>query len=119
MLITIKGRVISKKNNWLAVRTRYGARIVASSRWNKFEKEAISQIKKQYKGQTIKKNLFVDYTFLLKATGAVDLDNLIVGVNDLLQKAGVIENDRQIRSGSFRAFEHQPEYVTEISIQQQ
>lgn len=120
MIYTITGRIPSKKNSkQIFVNRKTGGRFITSSRaWKNFENGAIWELKSQFKKRNpYKGDLYIDYTFLMKGKGATDVDNLMSGVNDLLQKAGVIEDDKNILSGSFRKIVGQPEYFTEVSIQ--
>lgn len=114
----IVGRVISKKNNWHPVRRGGRTFVIPSKAWKAFETEAVAQLKTQAgKRKAINSPVYVDYAFMLKGKGNIDTSNMITAIDDLLEKAGVITNDRLVRSGSFRVFEGQPEYVTQICIQ--
>lgn len=103
MIYTIKGRIASKKNNKQVFRKGGRVIVTSSKAWKRFEKDALEQIKKQKKRQkTISGNVFIDYTFLMKGKGNTDTSNMITSTDDILEKAGILENDRQITSGSFR-----------------
>lgn len=119
MIYTIKGRVISKKNNWHPIRRGNRTMIITSPRWKVFEKDAVSQLKEQQgTKKTIKSEVYIDYTFLMKGKGNSDTSNMITSIDDLLEKAGIIENDRLVTSGSFQRIIGQPEYITEIVIRE-
>lgn len=62
--------------------------------YKKWEKSAVEQL--QSVPQAHKGELKVTYVFQMKGKYKVDLDNLIVGINDVLQAANVIENDDSI-----------------------
>jgi Holliday junction resolvase RusA-like endonuclease len=117
MKLQISGRVISKKNNWHPVSRGGRTFMRPSKRWSEFEADAVTQLKKQLgTGAPYSAPIYVDYAFMLKGKGNIDTSNMITAIDDLLEKAGVITNDRLVRSGSFRVFEGQPEYATEITI---
>lgn len=117
MKLTITGRVISKKNSKRVFRNHGKTIVISSKAYMEFEKEALTQIKKQNrKFKPIVEDVFIDYTFLLKGKGRVDCDNLIASVNDVLQKAGVIADDDQVVGITARKYRGQPEYVTEVNI---
>lgn len=117
MVYTIEGRVISKKNNWMPLRRGNRIMSVPHSRWKKFEREQLPDLKKQ-KGRrkTLKQNIFVDMTFLMKGKGASDLDNMVTSVLDLLQKAEIIADDKEVIYLTARKIADQPEYMTEIAL---
>lgn len=117
MLYTIKGRVISKKNSKQVIRNGRRTFVISSKAWIKFEKEAVEQLKKQYgKKKPYDGLVFIDYCFLLKGKTSTDCDNMIASINDLLEKAGIITNDKNVVSGTFRKIGDQPDYSTDISI---
>jgi Holliday junction resolvase RusA-like endonuclease len=98
-MITIYGRPISKKNSKrVFLRGRFPV-VISSKAYLKFEQSALEQlksVKEHYKGE-----VDVDYVFTFKGKLYCDVDNAIAGVNDILEKAGVLENDRNIKSGTF------------------
>ena len=67
--------------------------MISSSAYRKFEKSALAQIPPC---KTQKGDLVATYRFFIKGRYRVDLDNLIAGINDIMEKAGVIENDNNI-----------------------
>ena len=132
MTITIKGRPISKKNSRrIFMRGRYPTSL-PSEAYVRFEKEAIKQLElaaltyfdgyddkknKLYKSPVaISNKCHINYVFHLKGLGNVDGDNLQAGINDILQKAGIILNDRQMRSWSGEIFEGCDDWQTFIEI---
>jgi Holliday junction resolvase RusA-like endonuclease len=111
MKYTLTGRVISKKNN----NKFWNGRVVKTKAWQRFEETALWQLKSQ-KRKTLTGPVYVDYCFLMKGKGASDGDNMQTSINDLLEKSGIIENDKQIRAWSGRIFGGQDEYTTEVEI---
>ena len=98
-MITIYGRPISGKNHKRAfMRGKYPV-LLPSAAYGKFEKLALEQLRKykeHYKG-----DLDVEYIFTYKGKLWTDADNAIAGINDILQKSGIIDDDKQIKSGTF------------------
>ena len=99
-MIVITGRIISKKNAKRIIRAGGRQFIISSKAYLKFEKEAVSQIKSQ-KHTTYKGNVDVCYTLTYKGKMWIDADNAIASLNDILQKAEVLEDDKQVKSGTF------------------
>ena len=112
--LTIFGRPISKKNSKRIF--RYGSRIGIhpSSAFNNFESNALSQLAQcrlRYDGL-----LEVHYIFHLKGKMRIDADNAMAGINDILQKASVISDDKNIIAGNFRLLLGCKDWKTEIQI---
>jgi Holliday junction resolvase RusA-like endonuclease len=73
--------------------------VLPSNAYLKFEKDALEQLRKiKYKYRS---DVDVSYTFTYKGKLWTDVDNAIAGLNDILQKAGVLDDDKQIKSGTF------------------
>ena len=107
--ITIVGRPISKKNSKRAFRHV----VLPSVAYVRFEKDALQQlkaVKKHYSG-----DLDVSYSFTYKGKLWTDCDNAIAGLNDILQKSGIIDDDKQIKSGTFIVTTGK-DWLTEIII---
>lgn len=96
---TIPLRVRSKKNSKQIVQTRYGQTFLVSSKaYRNFESEVIDLLTKQTTGKNLplKPPYAVSYVFRMKGNGATDLDNMISSVNDIMQKLGIIDDDKNI-----------------------
>jgi Holliday junction resolvase RusA-like endonuclease len=112
--IIINGRVASLKNS-KQVFFRNGKIIFTSSEaWKKFEALSLHQLR-GYSGEKFKRNVDIDYIFEMKGNG-IDIDNAITGINDLLQKAGIIDDDKNIINITARKKMGCKEYVTKITI---
>lgn len=112
MEIVIQGRVISKKNN-----VRYNRGFATHSKsWFRFEREALHELGK-LKLKYIKPPYKINYTFYMKGRGATDVDNMIAGINDILQKAGVIEDDKHVHSGGFDKVLNSDSYYTVVNVE--
>lgn len=57
----------------------------------------------------------MSYVFTYKGKLWTDCDNAIAGLNDILEKSGIIENDDQIKSGTFMV-KSGKDWITEIEI---
>lgn len=87
--------------------------VLSSPAYQKFEKSALEQLKsvrEKYRG-----NVDVSYSFTYKGKLWTDCDNAIAGLNDILQKSGIIEDDKQIKSGTF-IVETGKDWKTDIQI---
>lgn len=132
MTLTIIGRPISKKNSRrIFMRGRYPVNL-PSEAYEKFEQLALDQLIKlgltKFTGFDEKKNkvyaspvaiatkCHINYIFHLKGLGNQDGDNIQAGINDILQKAGIIINDRQMRSWHGEIIEGAPEWKTFVEI---
>jgi Holliday junction resolvase RusA-like endonuclease len=97
-------RVIAKKNSKRVGYNRYtGKMFVSSSKaYTLFEKTAKSFF---LPTRTFTEPVHVDYRFQMKGKIWSDLDNMEASINDLLEKFGVVSNDRLITS-KFSLLEH-------------
>jgi Holliday junction resolvase RusA-like endonuclease len=93
MKIEILGRPISKKNSKQIFRAG-GRLIVAPSKaYKTFCESALLQLGKQ---PTIAPPYYVKYEFQMKGRLDTDIDNMIAGINDILQECGRIDDDKNI-----------------------
>lgn len=134
MKITILGRPISKKNSkQIKYSFTLKRKILSSSdAYQVFESSAISQLLKSgytkvdkidewgkvtYKsGKQIKGKVFINYLFYLKGNLSFDGDNAEAGINDILEKCGIIENDKLIIEHHTKKIEKQSDFYTELEI---
>lgn len=97
-----KGRPSIKKNSMTVIRV--GNRMLPQ--FSKSYKEALAtqlpQIKEQWGEResigSAENQLWLEAHFFISGKSEADWDNLVTSLFDLLQKAGVISNDRWIRS---------------------
>lgn len=113
MDITILGRPISKKNS----RRNFGKVSLPSIGFVKFEELALKQLKDLNIKQCIKGNIMVYYKFFMKGKLDSDCDNMMAGINDILQKAEIIENDKYVTEGWFKKIAGNDAWRTEITIE--
>lgn len=116
--IIIEGRVISKKNHKVVGRNRYSGKqfFTSGKAWKNFEKDALSQL--VMVRDVFAKNIKIDYKFYFKGNMFTDVDNAMAGINDILQLAGIIDDDKSIKQGSFEIINCHTEWFTEIWIEQ-
>lgn len=119
-LLTLKDlRPISKKNSkrWLMRGRR--PFLIPSEAYEKFEKEALFQIRNQLGAdfKTFDQPVSATYNFVLKGRIKADVDNLISGINDILEKAGVVSDDDFIVCGAFSKSQGAPDWTTYIEIE--
>lgn len=113
--IIIKGRPISKKNSKRLVPIRGRMIPICSKAFLNFRDDALQQLSVM----RIPKNIppySVSYRFMLKGRLDADLDNLIAGINDILQEAGIIDDDKNITHISAVKISGCEEWESVISI---
>ena len=112
MKLKIIGRPISKKNN----RRNFRNISLPPKAYGPFEKSAVQQLSIyniKYTGL-----LKVHYVFHMKGRLDTDVDNMMAGINDILQVAGIIENDKFIIDGTFKKVAGCTDWLTEVEIHQ-
>jgi Holliday junction resolvase RusA-like endonuclease len=95
----IYGNPPSKKNTLRIWTVRGHPRIGPSAQYFQWERSALEQLKNQWSGPPIPRTVPINMTayFYKKTKRICDLSNLYEGVQDVLQKAGVLENDSGIK----------------------
>jgi Holliday junction resolvase RusA-like endonuclease len=133
IILTINGRFIAKKNSRRFFRNpRTGKRFSAPSEaFEDYKTLAIQQIRKQLRGGggnlaasiaaprrkvRLEPPYEIEYYFFVKGKGVIDVDNAMASINDILQDAGVIDNDRNIILGSFEKRMGEPEWCARVKI---
>lgn len=108
MILTIPGRPRSKKNSLRIARTATGRPFVLPSQANQvWHRDAVRALREQWRGPrgplpALAGPVSVGYRFYLRdGRSEPDADNLMAAVNDALEDAGILGNDRQIRCGTF------------------
>jgi len=95
--LIITGQPVTKKNSTV-VRCLNGKPLVLQSRaYRAYEKKAVSAITAE-QGKTFVGPVKVRVLYWLKDQRRPDLTNLLQATADILEKAGVIANDRNIMS---------------------
>ncbi len=95
--LVISGQPITKKNSQV-IRCINGYPLVNQSKaYRAYEKKALAEMV-AYPGETIRGPVMVRVLYWLKDRRRPDLTNLLQATADILEKAGVIANDRNIVS---------------------
>ena len=97
--LVLYGRPATKKNSQRIAISKNGRRfIIQSKRYVEYEKSCLWKLKSQYKGETIMRKVSIKLLYYLKDKRLPDLLNLEQATCDILEKARVIDNDRNIVS---------------------
>lgn len=91
--LTIYGEPRSKKNSMQIVRIGTSHRLIQSKNYRDYERDAVRQIEDAHKAYHVDYRVNIRYTFFRSSKRRVDLSNLIAAADDVLVKAGVIEDD--------------------------
>lgn len=115
---TIQGRPISKKNSKRILRNPKTNKpfVLPSEAFIAFRDDALKQLT-QYHNIKLAPPYRIDYLFKMKGKIDADADNLQAGINDILQEAGIIVDDKFIIEGSFRKVFGNEEFSTELLIE--
>jgi len=87
--------------------------IISSKAFNRFRVDALKQI---VRGKHIDPPYHIDFVFEMKGKLDTDIDNMIAGISDILQEAGVLEDDKLILSLSARKIPACKDWKTTILI---
>lgn len=105
---TILGKPATKKNSMRIAYTVSGRPILLPSKTNvSWSNDAVRQLQEQHRGPNgalppLDGPVSVTYRIYLRDRQSEgDADNYMAAVNDVLQKAGVLANDKLIRCGMF------------------
>ena len=115
--LIILGRPITKKNSQRIALTKTGKRfIIQSPQYLRYEKDCLKQIKHI---KTITEDINLQVLYYMPTKARPDLNNLLAATCDILQKAKVINNDKNIVSfdGSHIAGVDKNNPRTEITIE--
>jgi len=110
--ITILGRPISKKNN----RRNFFHTSLPSKAYEKFREDALWQLKKT-PAVFYEMGYSVKYVFHMKGKLDTDIDNMMGGINDILQDAQVIVNDKLIFEVKANKLPGGKDWWTELEIE--
>lgn len=114
--LVIMGRPVSWKNSARIIRGRIPIKNPAQKRW---AKSAVAQLSEQWREDPLPKSLKLNASIVsfLPTRGIVDSDNLYGGPHDVMESAGVLENDSSIQThdGSDRLYNKQAPRV-EITL---
>lgn len=116
MEVVILGRVASKKNSKRAFFNKRMGRMMVlnSASYEKFKKDALSQLRQW--AASVPGPYRMDYCFEMRGKGATDGDNMEASINDVLQEAGIIDDDKNILKWSGEKVLNAKEYRTTVRI---
>lgn len=117
--VTIPSRVGIKKNSKRMIFKKGRPRVLSSVNYLNWEKHAavfIRQAMQKFSGLPIKDYCRAEFVFYFKNHHAeIDISNALQGPEDLLEKLGVIENDRLIQEVFARkVFGHEPKTILRL-----
>lgn len=121
MVLTLTGRIASKKNSKRVFRNRYsGKTVVTSSKaFTTWHEGALLQIMASTRPtKPLEGDLRIDIYFYLKGRIQADIDNMTASLLDLLADAGIIENDDQVIEAHLYKRRGAPEFSTTLEVTQ-
>jgi Holliday junction resolvase RusA-like endonuclease len=89
-------RIIVKKNSKRLINVRGRIIPITSKEYKLFEEEALNVLNLYLPKKTLQPPYVASYVIYMKGKQFADLDNMIASINDLMEQAGMIENDRFI-----------------------
>lgn len=89
-------RIIAKKNSKQLVPVHGRYIPVTSKEYKEFAKNALDYLQFYRPKLPLKPPYTASYLIYMKGKQFADLDNMIASLNDLMEEAGLIENDRYI-----------------------
>ena len=89
----IWARVHPKKNNQQMIMAGMRPRIIPSKQYEAFKEQALWELKMQ-KPQPVTHPYYIRMTIEMRKGEWADPDNMECAINDVLQEAGIIGNDR-------------------------
>lgn len=124
LTLTLDCRVISKKNSKRVMRSKTTRKsvVLPSVAYQRFRDEAVmllrSQINRAGAGHALPftGQVRVDTHFHIKGKYNVDADNLHTSILDVLQDAGVIENDSLVVEGGYTKSGNAQDWYTLIHV---
>ena len=113
--IRLIGRPASKKNSRVNLPD---GRSFPSKAYRNFRKSALEELKNYnlLPGFPLKEVVLVNYTFYQKGKYEQDNDNAEGSINDVLQEAGIIVDDKIIKNWAGKIIPNSPDWLTEVQI---
>ena len=117
--IKLHGRPASKKNSRQLIHARGRAFFIPSKAYADFCKYALVELLtvRRFFPKPIDTPVKIQYTFYQKGKLSQDGDNAMVSINDVLQEAGIIADDKLIKKWSGEIIGGQREWWTEIHLE--
>ncbi len=88
---------------------------IPSKAYHEFEESALGELKMQHP-RPVTKPYSIKYNFTLKGNAPIDIDNAIAAVNDVLMKANIIGDDKDIIKVVALKTNGNPYNLTKITI---
>lgn len=98
----------------LSINTAFQGRRFKTQAYKDYEKEVLWLFKK-VKGKTVHGWVEIRYNFYIKNYKKSDIDNFVKPLNDILVKAGLIDDDRFIKKMTLEKFLAKDDYI-EVKI---
>lgn len=116
--IILHGRPASKKNSKQIIHARGRSFIVPSKAYEAFKQYALYEllVYKRHLGKPIDKEVTIEYKFYQKGKMTQDHDNAEASINDVLQAAGILADDKLIKHWSGEIIGGANEWRTQIHI---
>lgn len=96
MIIELPFRIASKKNSKRIIMVGRYPRLISSKQYLEFETKAIKHLRQSYPEAHFDGFVYINYLFYMKGKIDADTDNMEASINDVLEKAGIITNDKYI-----------------------
>lgn len=114
--IRLPFRVASKKNSKRIITTGRYPRMIPSKYYVEFEAKAIKYLEENYSNIKFEGAVYIDYKFFMKGKLDADADNLEAGINDVLEKTGIIDNDKNIIEHHTKKIADNEDFLTVLEI---
>lgn len=116
--VVINGRPASKKNSKQLIHARGRAFLIPSKAYREFLKTALYELLpyRQHLSEPISTPVTIHYKFYQKGKLEQDNDNAEGSINDVLQEAGIIADDKLIKKWSGEIIGGFHEWKTEVHL---
>lgn len=116
--VVLTGRVISKKNSRRIVQFNGKPVPIASKAYKEWVSDATNQLHGLTPPVPLSGDLKITITFAMKGKGRTDMDNMLASICDLLEDAGVVDNDDSIVTAVLHKHRGADEYRTEVIVEE-
>lgn len=115
----IYGRPASKKNSKQLIHVHGRPMFIPSKAYQEFEKDALKQllVVRGIVKKPIAYPITMSVTLMQKGHLTQDYDNALGAIGDVLQKAGIISDDKLIKHGSWDVEGEYDEWKTKIQLE--
>lgn len=115
----IYGRPASKKNSKQLIHAKGRVMFIPSKAYTSFERDALYQLLmvKKLIPEPIRTPVHMDVLIWQKGRLWQDYDNVLNSIGDVLQKAGIIANDKLLTSGSWKVEGNHDDWRTKVCLE--